>query len=1292
MKKIVIKRIIIIIVFMTIFSLFSNVKALYNSSAGTSFNANYTGSCTSKNCYSNSFNNTNSMIVQARLYYVETKTFEQIGQTVYFTNSIAYNSLPKDELKVIYLSSLNSCTNYDCAKTAIKNYFGTSTTTNGIKLLNEISGVDDYKEILTKESNSAKGYRMMLEPAKVYLKPSFSTDKVALITAKGLASEALRIDDKSKSSCKYSYKGNCIPECIKGSCNNPLIGNNSGATSFIVDVADGGIEAKTVAACSSISLAQLADTNIGCGYSLINISFYFKDKTCYTQSIDEINIGCTKSDENNVYKLKEKYTKSSNCSNTNNNITKYGKLITSSTESACKIYCTESAELSLPGNILSAKIRGSYFAWPTKKEDKNGIYPMSMKSTLTCKIIDTGGKGDFVSATQVRKCSSGYTEIDANTCRSNNPTKDASCPTDSVSDGATKNTCTKTIDTKDKICPSGTKADSKGVCRKISSYKCSNGIYDSTNNTCRKAKVDTADCGSDNYYAEGNYCWKNKGTHAVYSCPGNSIRYGDQCYADREYNYECKSSNHSLHGTYCYYNPTPVIHETGKYDYKIVKSSASCPAGYTFYAYEQCIIINGKQVCSSKKCKKPITYTTYCNETGGGEYLGTNDPRCRYDAEMKEICPNGFTPSGTTTDIIGRDCHKSLDVTYVYNSCPSGWRNPGNTKYWCERTPGTRKVCPSGFTTDLGNGYCGNKNYIGDPIYNGAVVDKVCPSGYTEKNGKCYKYQTVNKTCSTGEKLISGKCYKVIEKTKLEYSCPTGYIIDGTTCKKICNIDTLKGNAIGELNNSKAAAKLTGGTNNLFNDYLSNKSPDIIEKVNSSDPTIFTFTKTTNFYIPSHINRYQNILTGSVLSQANEGFLDRKEGVISTSINDSLNQKYKLMISDIKLGVGNKFGAKIKGTYACSYKLTDYSENDTGSPCTCPSGTDNAGDKISDLVELCDNPEAKNYKYTCAELQHILCNKTEPKNSPFVCKKQYTCRGNKNVDITTCVENERKKGKSLEKAIIECTEQNDKCNGNYCYNDKNELQDLTSCLDSGNSKITCMKKYGCSGNSCLGVCTESTLKSESVTLTYSKCKNEKNTTICSPSFACKDLNMKVSSSAEECISTKLNMSLSDALNSSVDSNKIISAMNSCENSICIPKNSPMVVYRIIDLKNPFPLNNQKSSTLNISFDNNKSRNPGSNWNGNTLINNEILNAREKSNYDLYNSEPLYKITLTPEIIKKIKQSNKSYTYGNFICNDNSLCISNFLHSELKIEAKNDCKNLGTNSTREEYNSCYNSKE
>lgn len=1282
MKKIVIKRIIIIIVFMTIFSLFSNVKALYNSSAGTSFNANYTGSCTSKNCYSNSFNNTNSMIVQARLYYVETKTFEQIGQTVYFTNSIAYNSLPKDELKVIYLSSLNSCTNYDCAKTAIKNYFGTSTTTNGIKLLNEISGVDDYKEILTKESNSAKGYRMMLEPAKVYLKPSFSTDKVALITAKGLASEALRIDDKSKSSCEYSYKGNCIPECIKGSCNNPLIGNNSGATSFIVDVADGGIEAKTVAACSSISLAQLADTNIGCGYSLINISFYFKDKTCYTQSIDEINIGCTKSDENNVYKLKEKYTKSSNCSNTNNNITKYGKLITSSTESACKIYCTESAELSLPGNILSAKIRGSYFAWPTKKEDKNGIYPMSMKSTLTCKIIDTGGKGDFVSATQVRKCSSGYTEIDANTCRSNNPTKDASCPTGFVSDGATKNTCTKTINTKDKICPSGTKADSKGVCRKISSYKCSNGTYDSVYKTCKSAKVNENYCSDGTLYDNNTKCYKYNRAVATYGCPSNHILEGTLCYTSRPINFYCNNSNHTLDGSQCYYSSELE----NIYNYE--NRNGGCRPGWTEVS-RSCTGSGGSLTCNYR-CRKWSHSRRHC--PSGGTVIPDNIYKCVYNAGWTQLaCPSGYESAASSSADYDHACYKDA-TPKTYKACPSGWSNPGNTKSWCYRTADTRKVCPSGFTTDLGNGYCGNKNYIGDPIYNGAVVDKVCQSGYTEKNGKCYKYQTVNKTCSTGEKLISGKCYKVIEKTKLEYSCPTGYIIDGTTCKKICNIDTLKGNAIGELNNSKAAAKLTGGTNNLFNDYLSNKSPDIIEKVNSSDPTIFTFTKTTNFYIPSHINRYQNILTGSVLSQANEGFLDRKEGVISTSINDSLNQKYKLMISDIKLGVGNKFGAKIKGTYACSYKLTDYSENDTGSPCTCPSGTDNAGDKISDLVELCDNPEAKNYKYTCAELQHILCNKTEPKNSPFVCKKQYTCRGNKNVDITTCVENERKKGKSLEKAIIECTEQNDKCNGNYCYNDKNELQDLTSCLDSGNSKITCMKKYGCSGNSCLGVCTESTLKSESVTLTYSKCKNEKNTTICSPSFACKDLNMKVSSSAEECISTKLNMSLSDALNSSVDSNKIISAMNSCKNSICIPKNSPMVVYRIIDLKNPFPLNNQKSSTLNISFDNNKSRNPGSNWNGNTLINNEILNAREKSNYDLYNSEPLYKITLTPEIIKKIKQSNKSYTYGNFICNDNSLCISNFLHSELKIEAKNDCKNLGTNSTREEYNSCYNSKE
>lgn len=1260
MKKIVIKRIIIIIVFMTIFSLFSNVKALYNSSAGTSFNGNYKGSCGNKiNCYTSAFPNDPSIIMQARLYYIDNASFQQIGKTVYFVNLKAYNALPKTEIKLIHLNSLDYCIDYDCAQNKVNDFFGKNKiTTDGKKLLNEIAGIDDYREILTKDNNNNRGYRIMLEPTKVYANPSFSNDNTALITSKGLASESLRLGSKWN------------PECIKGDCSNALIGNNSGATSFIVDVADVGIEAKTVNTCSSISLAQLADTNIGCGYSLINISSYFKDKICYTQSIDKIDIGCTKSDENNVYKLKEKYTESKNCSN--NNITKYGKLITSSTESACKIYCTESAELSLPGNILSAKIRGSYFAWPTKKEDKNGIYPMSMKSTLTCKIIDTGGKGDSVSATQVRKCSSGYTEIDANTCRSNNPTKDASCPTGSVSDGATKNTCTKTIDTKDKICPSGTKADSKGVCRKISSYKCSNGIYDSVYKTCKSAKVNENYCSDGTLYDNNTKCYKYNRSVRYYTCESGHTKDGEKCYKNSyspcskgfyDYNYNKCRYDANVRSWYSYHE------ESGK--------KSSCDIGKKISSYNKQDGRGWQTQC------KVYNELNYCDSDS--HILDTSTKLCFY---YPAACSQGYT-MGYYNNV--RACYKSPSVP-IYTACPSGWSNPGNTKSWCYRTADTRKVCPSGFTTDLGNGYCGNKNYIGDPIYNGAVVDKVCPSGYTEKNGKCYKYQTVNKTCSTGEKLISGKCYKVIEKTKLEYSCPTGYSIDGTTCKKICNIDTLKGNAIGELNNSKAAAKLTGGTNNLFNDYLSNKSPDIIEKVNSSDPTIFTFTKTTNFYIPSHINRYQNILTGSVLSQANEGFLDRKEGVISTRINDLLNIKYYLIISDIELGVSNKFGEKINGEYKCSYKLTDYSENDTGSPCTCPSGTDNAGDKISDLVELCDNPEAKNYKYTCAELQHILCNKTEPKNSPFVCKKQYTCRGNKNVDITTCVENERKKGKSLEKAIIECTEQNDKCNGNYCYNDKNELQDLTSCLDSGNSKITCMKKYGCSGNSCLGVCTESTLKSESVTLTYSKCKNEKNTTICSPSLACKDLNMKVSSSAEECISTKLNMSLSDALNSSVDSNKIISAMNSCENSICIPKNSPMVVYRIIDLKNPFPLNNQKSSTLNISFDNNKSRNPGSNWNGNTLINNEILNAREKSNYDLYNSEPLYKITLTPEIIKKIKQSNKSYTYGNFICNDNSLCISNFLHSELKIEAKNDCKNLGTNSTREEYNSCYNSKE
>lgn len=118
-----------------------------------------------------------------------------------------------------------------------------------------------------------------------------------------------------------------------------------------------------------------------------------------------------------------------------------------------------------------------------------------------------------------------------------------------------------------------------------------------------------------------------------------------------------------------------------------------------------------------------------------------------------------------------------------------------------------------------------------------------------------------------------------------------------------------------------------------------------------------------------------------------------------------------------------------------------------------------------------------------------------------------------------------------------------------------------------------------------------------------------------------------------------------------------------------------IIYRTISLNDPFP--GKDGDT----------REAGSNWNWQPLIDLNITNNRETETEDMYKDlDPLYKITLTPSLIKEIRKYNdeqdtKSVTYYNnkservtgnagysdfnLTCTGGTHCLSSFIRDDFK---------------------------
>ena len=103
----------------------------------------------------------------------------------------------------------------------------------------------------------------------------------------------------------------------------------------------------------------------------------------------------------------------------------------------------------------------------------------------------------------------------------------------------------------------------------------------------------------------------------------------------------------------------------------------------------------------------------------------------------------------------------------------------------------------------------------------------------------------------------------------------------------------------------------------------------------------------------------------------------------------------------------------------------------------------------------------------------------------------------------------------------------------------------------------------------------------------------------------------------------------------------------------ITDNGLKAIYRPISLENPFP---GFSGT---------GRNTGSNWcyNGDCSNTNLLVKEIITDKQDIYSRKPMYSFTLTPQIIKEIREYNKTHSYTDFDlkCDENgNACVSEFI--------------------------------
>ncbi|MGN1371331.1 MAG: hypothetical protein ACI4XM_03565 [Candidatus Coprovivens sp.] len=542
----------------------------------------------------------------------------------------------------------------------------------------------------------------------------------------------------------------CTTVCSNGTCQT-IINNGNNSSNIVADgSSNNGYNNGTGSTNNSDTVQDNTDWESMTGSSKDDV---YKIKVTYYQHKKAVTTTKT------VYTCPDGYTK---------NGTKCTKKTTGATIDATPVYNPDTVE------TTDAKFNynGSYtiYADPIKTKVDTDI------SCPTGYTLNGAYCIKYTDATEVKgettyTCPSGYTKNGTKCTKSYDATYKAGATTYTCPNGGTLN---------------GTKCVLTTTATSNTEYTCPSG-YTKNGTSCYKVYTATS--------------------KTSYTCPNGGSLSGTKCVTSSSYN----ATASTVYGSWVsqgtkYYTSAGQAYtgDTSKLVYvgKITGAACGSPCGnsgiwykYTYYTRSK----TTKYTCpnggslSGTKCVTSSSYnatanTTYTCPNGGTQSGGKCTLTANATANTTYTCPSGYTRNGTT-------CTKTYDATANTGAgsytCPNGGTlNGSKCIVTIDATPTTGATtysCPTGYTYNETLKKCEYK--ITATITD--VYEYSCPTGYT-KSGEgektiCSKTTQGEKVyyCENANAVLNGtKCILTIKGGIKNYTCPTGYTLNGTKCTK----------------------------------------------------------------------------------------------------------------------------------------------------------------------------------------------------------------------------------------------------------------------------------------------------------------------------------------------------------------------------------------------------------------------------------------------------------------------------------------------------------------------------
>ena len=200
-------------------------------------------------------------------------------------------------------------------------------------------------------------------------------------------------------------------------------------------------------------------------------------------------------------------------------------------------------------------------------------------------------------------------------------------------------------------------------------------------------------------------------------------------------------------------------------------------------------------VCSNGNCNTIINNNTIADSGNNGN-TNNNTNSDEDNSEWNEVTED-IKGGGYTKKVTYYQHRKKITSSTTIYTCPEGYIKNG-TKCTKTTTSATIDATPhynpdQVVTTDAKYNDGDSYTVYADYIKTQTGVDYSCPTGYTLNGTYCIKYTSatevpgeVSYTCPTGYTKNGTKCTKTYDATytpgKTTYSCPNGGTLSGTTC------------------------------------------------------------------------------------------------------------------------------------------------------------------------------------------------------------------------------------------------------------------------------------------------------------------------------------------------------------------------------------------------------------------------------------------------------------------------------------------------------------------------------